>query len=151
MTSRTLDRQSLQTLSSPSKVATLWDALFVWGIIVVAIAGACVVDRWYAYTLAIVVIGGRQNALATLAHEGWHGLLFASRRRNHFAGAWLYAYPIGILYDHDRERHLRHHREVGHTFDPDWINYTSHDRNSAVRVIGYLSSLLFGRLLFGSL
>jgi fatty acid desaturase len=109
------------------------------------------VDRWYAYVLAILVIGGRQNALATLAHEGWHGLLFSSRRMNHLAGAWLYAYPIGILYYHDRERHLRHHREVGHDYDPDWINYTSDHRNSPMRVVGYLSSLLFGRLLFASL
>jgi fatty acid desaturase len=70
---------------------------------------------------------------------------------NHFAGAWLYAYPIGILYDHDRGRHLRHHREVGHDFDPDWINYTSAHRDTPVRVLGYLSSLLFGRLLFASL
>jgi fatty acid desaturase len=129
----------------------MWDFVLVWGVIAISFAIAIFADRWYAYVLALVVIGGRQNALATLAHEGWHGLLFPSRRMNHIAGAWLYAYPIGILYDHDRERHLRHHREVGHNYDPDWINYTSDHRDSAIRVFGYLSSLLFGRLLFGSL
>jgi len=108
-------------------------------------------NRSYVYVLAIIVIGGRQNALATLAHEGWHGLLFSSRRLNHLAGAWLYSYPIGILYYHDRERHLRHHREVGHDYDPDWINYTSRQRESAGKVMAYLASLLFGRLLFSSL
>jgi len=129
----------------------LWDLLFVWGIIAGAAAIALIVNRWYAYALAIVVIGGRQNALATLAHEGWHGLLFSSRRMNQLAGAWLYSYPIGILYHHDRERHLRHHREVGHDYDPDWINYTNRHRENPARVLWYLASLLFGRLLFSSL
>jgi fatty acid desaturase len=150
MPAYTIDRDSLRDLSMPSNVLAVSDFLLVWGAIAISVAIALTADRWYAYALAVIIIGGRQNALATLAHEGWHGLLFSSRRMNHFAGAWLYAYPIGILYDHDRERHLRHHREVGHTFDPDWINYTSDHRNSAVRVIAYLSSLLFGRLLFGS-
>jgi fatty acid desaturase len=109
------------------------------------------VNRTYVYLLAIIVIGGRQNALATLAHEGWHGLLFSSRRLNHLAGAWLYSYPIGILYHHDRERHLRHHREVGHDYDPDWINYTNRHRESPGRVTLYFVSLLFGRLLFSSI
>lgn len=65
-------------------------------------------------------------------------------------GAWLYSYPIGILYHHDRDRHLRHHREVGLPHDPDWINYTSHDRENPARVLAYLASLLFGRLLFST-
>ena len=108
-------------------------------------------DRWYVYVLAILVIGGRQNALATLAHEGWHGLLFSSRGLNHLVGAWLYSYPVGILYYHDRDRHLRHHREVGHDYDPDWINYTSRHRETRGRVLWYLASLLFGRLLFSTL
>ena len=151
MSTHTIDRESLRTLSVPANMKALWDLLYVWGIIAGAIAIALIADRWYVYALAILVIGGRQNALATLAHEGWHGLLFSSRGMNHFVGAWLYSYPIGILYHHDRERHLRHHREVGHDYDPDWINYTSHHRDSPVRAIWYISSLLFGRLLFGSL
>ena len=151
MPAHTIDRESLRTLSVPSNVKALWDFLLAWGVIAFCFASALIVDRWFVYLLALMIIGGRQNALATLAHEGWHGLLFHSRRMNHFAGAWLYAYPIGILYDHDRERHLRHHREVGHNYDPDWINYASEQRNTPMRVIGYLLSLLFGRLLFASL
>ena len=126
------------------------DVLLTWGLIVGAIAGACLVDRWYGYALAAVVIGGRQNALATLAHEGWHGLLVASRGINHFMGAWLYAYPIGILYNNDRDRHLRHHREVGHEYDPDWINYSTRHRDSPTRVMAYLASLLCGPLLLAT-
>jgi fatty acid desaturase len=147
----TIDNRSLQTLSVPSSLRAWCDFVIVWGVIVAAFAGAHLVDVWYVYVLAIVVIGGRQNALATLAHEGWHGLLFSSRRLNHALGAWLYSYPVGILYYHDRDRHLRHHREVGHEYDPDWINYTSSRRDRPFRVLGYLVSLLFGRLFVSTL
>ena len=150
MQSRVIDRQVIQNLSIPSSLRAVCDVLLTWGLIVGAIAGACLVDRWYGYALAAVVIGGRQNALATIAHEGWHGLLVASRGVNHFMGAWLYAYPIGILYNNDRDRHLRHHREVGHEYDPDWINYSTRHRDSPTRVMAYLASLLCGRLLFGT-
>jgi|SRR6185295_10144322 len=151
MTIHTIDRDSLQTLSVPSNLSAVCDFLLSWGVIAGTAAGALAVNRWYVYVLAIIVIGGRQNALATLAHEGWHGLLFSSRRLGHLVGAWLYAYPIGILYNHDRERHLRHHREVGHAYDPDWINYTSRRRESPGRVLWYLASLLCGRLLLSTL
>ncbi|HEY2383307.1 MAG TPA: fatty acid desaturase family protein [Terriglobia bacterium] len=151
MTTQTIDRDAVQALSVPSKSRTFADSVLTWGIIAGAAAAAHLVDRAYAYLLAIIIIGGRQNALATLAHEGWHGLLFRSRRANHAIAAWFYAYPLGILYYHDRERHLRHHREVGHDYDPDWINYTSRDRETPARLLAYLASLLFGRLLFSTL
>jgi len=151
MTTHAIDRESLQTLSIPSNPRALCDLFLVWGVISGAVAAAQFAHRWYVYLLAIIVMGGRQNALATLAHEGWHSLLFSSRRVNHTVAAWLYAYPLGILYYHDRERHLRHHREVGQDYDPDWINYTSRHRESAGRVLWYLASLLLGRLLFSTL
>jgi fatty acid desaturase len=150
MSIHVIDRKTIQTLSVPSLLRSLLDLLFVWGVIAIAIAAAHSIDRWYAYLAAIIVIGGRQNALATLAHEGWHGLLHSSRRVNQLIGAWLYSYPIGILYYHDRDRHLRHHREVGLQVDPDWVNYTSHHRENPARVLSYLASLLFGRLLFST-
>jgi fatty acid desaturase len=151
MTDQAISRDSVQALSVPSRSKTGLDFLLVWGVIAAAIIAANAIDRPYAYALAIVVIGARQNALATLAHEGWHSLLFPSRRLNHIVAGWFYAYPIGILYHHDRERHLRHHREVGHDCDPDWINYTSRDRETSGRLLAYLASLLCGRLLFSTL
>jgi fatty acid desaturase len=151
MTAHAIDRHSFQTLSAPSSLKAVRDFLLVWGTIAGAIAVAHAIDSTFVYLMAIVVIGGRQNALATLAHEGWHGVIFPSRRLNHTVGAWLYSYPLGILYYHDRDRHLRHHRDVGHDDDPDWINYTTRGRESRGRVLGYLASLLFGRLLFSTL
>jgi fatty acid desaturase len=148
---QSINKECLQALSVPSNARAWLDFLLTWGVIIGVIAAAHVVNRAYAYALAVIIIGARQNALATLAHEGWHGLLLSSRRMNHSIAAWLYAYPLGILYLHDRERHLRHHREVGLDHDPDWINYTSQDRETPRRVVWYLASLLFGRLLFSTI
>jgi fatty acid desaturase len=151
MTSQTIDKPVVQTLSMPSGTRTLRDLVMVWGVMAIVMAAALAVDRVYVYLLAVIIIGARQNALATLAHEGWHGLLFSSRRLNHNFAAWFYAYPLGILYRHDRERHLRHHREVGRDHDPDWINYTNRHRESPARLLWYLATLLLGRLLFSTL
>jgi fatty acid desaturase len=151
MTANAINLESVRALSVPSVPKALQDTLLVWGVIAIAMAGAHFVDRASAYILAIVVIGGRQNALATLAHEGWHGLIFSSKRLNHLVGGWLYSYPLGILYYHDRDRHLRHHREVGHDYDPDWINYTGRQRETPGRVLWYLASLLCGRLLLSTI
>jgi fatty acid desaturase len=150
-TKRTLDHESVRALSAPSNLHGVLDLVLVWGVIVGAVVTANAVNRWYAYLIAIVLIGSRQNALATLAHEAWHCLTFSSRRVNHWVGAWLYSYTIGIPYYHDRERHLRHHREVGHDYDPDWVNYSNQNRESPWRVLRYFGSLLLGALMFSTL
>jgi fatty acid desaturase len=55
------------------------------------------------------------------------------------------------MYYHDRTRHLRHHREVGHVHDPDWINYKTETRETPGRVGIYLGSLLLGRMMIASI
>ncbi|HEX5109765.1 MAG TPA: fatty acid desaturase [Vicinamibacterales bacterium] len=145
-----IDHGTLRELSVPSIRRTALDLVLVWGLIGAMMLAAHWLDRWYVYALAAVIVGSRQNALATLAHEAWHGLLFRSQPLNHAMGRWLYAYPIGILYYHDRTRHLRHHRTVGHDHDPDWINYATATRETPARVVLYLASLLLGRMLVGS-
>jgi fatty acid desaturase len=151
MKATAIDRDAVQTLSVPSSGRAWSDFALTWGIIAGTVAAAKLSDNVYVYALAIVIIGSRQNALATLAHEGWHSLIVSSRRLNHFIASWCYAYPLGILYYHDRERHLRHHREVGNDFDPDWINYTSRNRETPMQVVWYLASLLMGHLLFSTI
>src|SRR5262245_14521398 len=146
----TIDPGTVRTLSVPSSGRALVDLALVWGVIAGAMIAANVLNAWWAYAVAIVIIGSRQNALATLAHEAWHSLLFPSRALNHFVGRWFYSYPLGIMYYHDRTRHLRHHREVGHDHDPDWINYKTETRETPGRVGIYLGSLLLGRMLIAS-
>lgn len=145
---KSLDPIVLRRLAQVSDARGARDLALVWGSIWLAVALAVASDAALAWGLAVVFIGTRQNALATLAHDGWHRLLFRDGERNHAVGAWLYAYPIGIPYHHDRRRHLRHHREVGESRDPDWVNYSNTDRETPWRLFGYFASLLAGRMLW---
>ncbi len=143
-----LDPRLLREFSRVSDAWGVADLLGVWATIGLVLALAHAVDRVWGYALAALVIGSRQNALATLAHEAVHGLCLRDRRWNDRLGAWAYAYPLGILFGHDGRRHLRHHREVGERHDPDWTNYSNEGRETPGRVIVYLISLLFGLRLF---
>ena len=86
----------LRRLSRVSNARSALDVAATWGVIVTALAVAAAVGTWWAYVAAALVVGGRQAALANLAHDAWHGLCFMPRPVNNWAGAWLYAYPVGI-------------------------------------------------------
>jgi len=129
--------------ATPSDLRGALDGAARWAAILALVAGAHALHAAWAYLVAAVLIGGLQHALVNLAHDAWHRLCFRSPRWNDRVGAWLYAYPIGVPFHHDRERHLRHHRLVGREEDPDWVNYTNRGRVPAAR----LQAFLLGRLL----
>jgi len=145
-----LEADELRRLAQVSDARGVLDQALVWGAILLAVSLATTVDHWLATFAAVVLIGSRQNALATLAHEAWHRLAFSDGRWNHRIGAWLDAYPIGIPYHHDRRRHMRHHREVGQPHDPDWVNYTNEGRETPLRLARYLLGLVCGLLFFST-
>ena len=86
MTGYSLDRQLLQSLAVRSHGRAAFDLLLTWGVIAAAFTAAHMIDRASAYVVAAIIVGSRQNALSTLAHEGWHGLISTSQRVNHAAG-----------------------------------------------------------------
>lgn len=137
----------LRALSKTSNVRGALDLLLNWGGTALAVAWVSIDPEWYLCAAAVLFIATRQNSLANLAHDAWHGLCFAPRRLNDTLASWLYSYPIGIPFFHDRERHLLHHRRVGHRDDPDWVNYTNDGRHSRVRLVLFLVGRLFGSLL----
>ncbi len=142
---------ALRTLSRVSSRRAVVDLVAVWGTIVAASALALRLDTAWAYGVAVLVIGSRQSALANLAHEAWHGLCFQRRQLNNQVGAWLYAYPIGIPFHHDRRRHLAHHGRVGFEDDPDWVNYSNQARETPSRLALFLLGRLLGSLLVSTL
>ena len=141
----------LRRLSRVSPARSVLDVLATWGVIIAAIGAADAIGAWWAYALAVLVVGGRQAALANLAHDAWHGLCFTPRWVNNWAGAWLYAYPVGIPFHHDRRRHLAHHKRVGHHDDPDWENYSNATRETRGRLIVFLAGRLLGTLLISTI
>lgn len=136
--------------AAPSDGRGALEGLATWGAIVLVAVLAHVAAHPLVYLAAAVVIGGLQHGLVNLAHEAWHRLCFRSRSWNDVVGAWLYAYPVGMPFHHDRQRHLRHHRLLGRTSDPDWPNYTNEGRGSPARLRAYLLGRLFGSQLFAT-
>jgi fatty acid desaturase len=130
------------TWGGRSSVRGTVDLAFHLGALTAVMVAAHAVGAWWVYLAAAPLIGGLQHGLVNLSHEAWHGLCFRSRRVNHWVGSWLYSYPTGIPYHHDRFRHLRHHALVGGPDDPDWINY----RNAGRMPPGRLFLFFLGRL-----
>ena len=75
--------------------------------------------------LAILLIGSRQRALATLLHEAAHGALCRSRRLEKFLGTWCSGYLIFQAWaSYKRSHTLDHHHKLGDpNHDPDYQYY----------------------------
>jgi fatty acid desaturase len=114
-----LSRDEIASLTGPSDAMGAWAVASTWAVIAGALA---VVARWpNALTVlgAIVVVGGRQLALAILMHEGAHRTLFRTRWLNDFAADWLAGRPIWTDLRRYRVHHLTHHTKTGTDEDTD--------------------------------
>ncbi|MGB3639414.1 MAG: fatty acid desaturase family protein [Rivularia sp. (in: cyanobacteria)] len=78
--------------------------------------------HWYTYPLAILVIGSRQRALATLLHEAAHKTLAKNRWLNLIIGSFFSGYLILQTVTAYRQSHVRyHHGHFGNPeLDPDY-------------------------------
>ncbi|MEM7425761.1 MAG: fatty acid desaturase family protein [Pseudomonadota bacterium] len=87
--------------------------------VVIALAiTACVQLGWIAYPFAVIVIGSRQRALATITHEASHRTLMKHTRLNDILGSYLSGYLIGMLFHAYQESHVKsHHGQFGHEED----------------------------------
>ena len=72
-----------------------------------------------AISIAAVIIGGRQLALAILMHECAHRALFRSPVLNLHVGRWLCGAPIWSDVERYRTHHLSHHAHAGSDKEPD--------------------------------
>jgi fatty acid desaturase len=109
----------VQALRGKSDLVGALLVLHAWALI----AGSMALFAWwpnpFTFLLGVMVIGGRQLGLAILMHDAAHGLLFADRRLNDWAGTWLCAYPVFTSLALYRPYHLQHHRFTQHAEDPD--------------------------------
>ena len=72
-----------------------------------------------SFLLSVFVIGSRQFALAVLAHDGAHNLLFSNEKINDFASQWFCAFPLFSDNRPYSPYHLAHHRFTESENDPD--------------------------------
>lgn len=87
-------------------VASTWEYLPVWGKLLMCIA-------------ALVILAGRQLALAIIMHDASHQSLFKTKWLNDIATDWLCARPIWNDLKKYRAHHLRHHSKTSTVDDPD--------------------------------
>ncbi|WP_297491132.1 fatty acid desaturase [Acidocella sp.] len=103
-----------------------------WGVILGVIALAMHAGHgplhWLAAVFAIVVVAGRQQALATLMHDAAHYRLFQNRLLNDTASDLLCALPLGLVTSRYRTTHLQHHIDPRGVSDPDWTTMQANPR-----------------------
>jgi fatty acid desaturase len=117
--SELLAPEQVQELRGKSDLVGALLVLHAWALIF----GSMALFAWWpnplTFVLAVMVIGTRQLGLAILMHDAAHGLLFANRRLNEWAGAWLCAAPVFTSLALYRPYHLAHHRHTQQPEDPD--------------------------------
>ena len=92
-----------------------------WTVILGSIALVAVFPNPLTYIVAVILIGSRQLGLAILMHDGAHGCLSRSEKRNLFLSQWFCAYPILAETLAYRRYHLTHHARTQQEDDPDLV------------------------------
>jgi fatty acid desaturase len=90
---------------------------------VIAIVWAASRLGWWAWPLAVVLMGRTHAQFASLMHEAAHRLLFSNRRMNDVVGRWLLGYPAFVPTDAYRRVHMAHHRREFGPEEPDIALY----------------------------
>jgi fatty acid desaturase len=109
-------REHLRRIPDVRNVGTVLGA---WAQSFGVVALAAVINRWWAYLLAFVLMGRAFALLNILGHEAAHRLLFSRRRVNDLVGRWLLAYPGFVPFDLYRRSHMAHHRDEMGPEEPD--------------------------------
>ncbi len=109
-------RDDLRRIPTMRNVVTVVMALAqTFGVVAVA----AVVDQWWAWLAAFVLMGRGHCLLNILGHEAAHRLLFPNRRANDVVGRWLLAYPTFQAFFAYRRAHFAHHRDEMGPDEPD--------------------------------
>jgi fatty acid desaturase len=109
-------RASLRRIPNGHNVVNV---LSVWAQSFGVVAVAALIDRWWAWAIAFVLMGRAFALYAILAHEAGHRLLFSDRRANDVVGRWGLAYPAFVPFDLYRRSHFAHHKDEMGPNEPD--------------------------------
>ncbi len=117
-----------------------------WAIIVAAIAIVEWSGSWWLYLPAVLVIAGRQHALAVLLHDFGHYRFVPGKSVSDWTADLLIAWPLLATLAGYRRNHLSHHRYVNTDKDPDWkiklgsreFTFPQEMRFAVLNLLGYL-------------
>ena len=105
-----LNREQIRQVLRPSDAQGFLSLSVTWGMIVGCFALVAAFPHVLTVLFALVILGGRQLALAILMHECAHRSLFRTKWLNDFFGAWFCAYPTWNHLSDYRSHHIRHHK-----------------------------------------
>jgi fatty acid desaturase len=114
-----LDAAEIRELTTASDAHGFAALLTTWTMIAASFALVAWFPSALTVIVAVIVLGGRQLALAILMHEAAHRSLFRTRRLNLVLGEWLCAAPTWGSLERYRRHHLRHHAHTNTDADPD--------------------------------
>lgn len=119
-------REEITELTAKSDLHGTWAVFSTWAVIggtFAAVAGFWeYLPNWGKLLLcimALVILAGRQLALAIIMHDASHQSLFKTKWLNDIATDWLCARPIWNDLKKYRAHHLRHHSKTSTVDDPD--------------------------------
>ena len=114
-----LSREELRSLSK----TTNWQGALMLGgdllLLGLAFALAIAWPNPLSFLGAVLIIGGRQLALAIVLHDCAHKSLFRTPALNEFVGRWIGGAAVDVPLQLYRDYHLDHHRHAGTDKDPD--------------------------------
>jgi fatty acid desaturase len=108
-------RAFTRTADLPGWLSIAW----TWAVIGGTFVALAVWPHPVTFAAAVIVLGGRQLALAVLMHEAAHGTLFRTKLLNESVTDWLCARPVWSDVARYRKHHLAHHAHTGTERDPD--------------------------------
>jgi len=114
-----LSRDEIRAFTRTSDLPGFVSIAWTWAVIAGTFAALALWPHPVTVVAAVIVLGGRQLALAVLMHEAAHGTLFRTRFLNEVVTDWLCARPIGADVARYRKHHLAHHAHTGTARDPD--------------------------------
>lgn len=109
----------IRSLTERSDAAGWWALLSTWAGIGAIFSMLALWPNALTFLLAVILLGGRQLALAIVAHEAAHRTLFKTRALNDTLGDWFGARLIWNDVARYRAHHRRHHAHTGTDADPD--------------------------------
>lgn len=112
-------RDEIRALTRTSNTAGALAVAWCWATTAGCLAAVALWPHPLTFVAAVVLLGGRQLALAVLMHDAAHGTLFRTRWLNDRLADWLCARPVWSDTARYRKHHLRHHAHTGTDRDPD--------------------------------
>lgn len=117
-----------------------------WGVIALTIAVVEYTGSWLLYLPAVLVIAGRQHALAVLLHDFAHYRFIANKKVSDWVADLFLAWPVLATLEGYRRNHLGHHRYLNTDQDPDWkiklgsreFTFPQEMRFAVLNLAGYL-------------